>query len=77
LFQISGEGEPLRVDAIADKLSGWSGIAGDQPRGNNRVVSLAGAGNDVAIIAYDKKNRVSRIWRYDRQSQTASIAYRG
>jgi DNA-binding beta-propeller fold protein YncE len=75
LYELSANGGVIRYDDITDDLWGWKSLTGDKKWMNMHVVSLAGVGQDVAIIAFDG-NQVKRIWRYNRTSLDASTTFR-
>jgi hypothetical protein len=62
---IAGDGGPVRSFSITSDLSGFNRIVGEE-RGNEHAVTLAGAGDEIAIVAFEKKDKsVKAVWRYN------------
>jgi len=76
LMVMTGDGSPTRNFDITSDLRGFSRATGDRRSGFARAVTLAGAGEEIAIIAFDHgRQSVKAVWRYHLATGVASRTY--
>ncbi len=72
---IAGDGGPLRRYDIRSDLSGFNRVMGDES-GNHHAVTLAGSGDEIAIVAWEKKDKsVKAVWRYNLATGSGSKTF--